>query len=131
MGEHDDRMATLRQDVWGQPVSHRALGIERHSPAFCHSIQPCHDGLRSRRDMDHKVRLVYASGEIVLPGDRVRYARHDGEVEFVADPEYGERASWWYVDQFGGGCMVRAESFGRMFFSSTSDEQDLEFVARA
>jgi hypothetical protein len=76
------------------------------------------------------VRLVYASGEIVLPGDRVRYAGHDGEVEFVADPAYPDRASW-YVDQFGSGCMITAESFGRMFFSSTSDEQDLEFVSRA
>jgi hypothetical protein len=35
------------------------------------------------------------------------------QVEFVA--QRGDPATDWYVDQFGGGCMILAPSFDRVF----------------
>jgi hypothetical protein len=70
--------------------------------------------------------FVYASGEKIERGDLILYHGEAGQVEFVAtagDPETG-----WYVEQFGGGCMILAPSFGRVFLSET--EEDLEFVSR-
>jgi hypothetical protein len=73
--------------------------------------------------------LTYPSGEPVLKGDRIRYADKPGFVEFVADAADLETA--WYVEEFGGGCMINAEGFGSVFLDSTSDQEDLEFVSRA
>jgi hypothetical protein len=69
--------------------------------------------------------LTYSSGE-VRSGDRVLYHGEPGQVEFVA--KRGDPETSWYVEQFGGGCMILAPSFGRVFLSEA--EEDLEFVAR-
>lgn len=70
--------------------------------------------------------LTYASGEEIQSGDRILYHGEAGEVEFVAKP--GDPETGWYVEQFGGGCMILAPGFGRVFVSKT--DEDLEFVSR-
>ena len=64
-------------------------------------------------------------------GDQIRYAGEDGAVEFVADTDVVDPATVWYVEKFGGGCMIVTQKFGSIFLDSTADEEDLEFVARA
>jgi hypothetical protein len=71
--------------------------------------------------------LTYSTGEEIRSGDRVVYHGESGQVEFVATCGNPETA--WYVDQFGGGCMILAPSFGRVFVSKA--DEDLEFVTRA
>jgi hypothetical protein len=71
--------------------------------------------------------LMYATGEEVRSGDRIVYAGEPGQVEFVATRENPETA--WYVDQFGGGCMILTRGFGPVFLSKA--DEDLEFVVRA
>ncbi len=74
----------------------------------------------------HPMSLTYTSGEEIRTGDRILYHGEPAQVEFVArggDPETN-----WYVDRFGGGCMILAPSFGRVFVSEA--DEDLEFVAR-
>lgn len=76
----------------------------------------------------HAMLLQYTSGEHVQSGDRILYHGEAGQVEFVAklgDPETG-----WYVEQFGGGCMILVPSFGCVFLSKTDEDEDLEFVSR-
>jgi hypothetical protein len=75
------------------------------------------------------VTLTYATGETVLKGDRVRYAGKAGAVEFVARDDDPDTA--WYVEQFGGGCMIAIEPFGRLFLESPADDEHLELLARA
>ena len=75
--------------------------------------------------------FTYASGVTVRRGDQVRYAGHPGKVEFVADPDAIDPTTDWYVKEHGGGCMIVTEKVGRVFFSTTADEEDLEFVSRA
>jgi hypothetical protein len=70
--------------------------------------------------------LTYASGEEVQSGDHILYHGETGQVEFVAKP--GDPGTAWYVEQFDGGCMILAPSFGRVFVSET--DEDLEFVSR-
>ena len=70
--------------------------------------------------------LAYQSGGEIQAGDRILYHGEPGQVEFVA--ERGDQETGWYVEQFGGGCMVLVPSFGRVFVSKA--EADLEFVAR-
>ena len=74
----------------------------------------------------HPMSPTYSSGEEIQSGDRVLYHGEPSQVEFVAsrgDPETG-----WYVEQFGGGFMILAPSFGRVFVHKA--DEDLEFVAR-
>jgi hypothetical protein len=73
--------------------------------------------------------LKYGSGEEIQAGDRVLYASEPGQIEFVAKAEDPETV--WYVEQFGGSCMILAPSFGRVFVSDPHDDEDLEFVSRA
>lgn len=73
--------------------------------------------------------LTYQSGQLVLKGDRIRYHGEPGEVEFIA--EEGDPEGDWYMQEFGAGCMITAAGFGSVFVSSTSDNEHLEFVARA
>lgn len=73
--------------------------------------------------------LSYRSGETGMKGDRILYHGEHGEVEFIADAADPETD--WYVEQFGGGCMITATGFGSVFLSSTADREDLEFVSRA
>jgi hypothetical protein len=75
------------------------------------------------------VTLTYASGETVLKGGRVRYAGKTGAVEFVAQDDDPDTS--WYVKQFGGGCMIAVEPFGRIFLESTADDEHLELLGRA
>ncbi len=69
---------------------------------------------------------TYSSGEEIQPGDHVLYHGEPGQKEFVA--KAGDPESGWYVEQFGGGCIILAPGFGRVFVSKT--DEDLEFVAR-
>ncbi len=72
--------------------------------------------------------LRYQSGEEVLAGDRILYASQQGTIEFVAtaeDPKYA-----WYVQQYGGGCMILVAPFGSLFVSDPSNDEDLDFVSR-
>lgn len=74
--------------------------------------------------------LTYANGEPVKKGDRIRYMGEPGYVEFVADAT--DPDTTWYVEQFGGGCMIVAETFGSVFIDTGQlAHADLEFVARA
>jgi hypothetical protein len=68
---------------------------------------------------------------MVQRGDRIRYAGHAGQVEFVADPAAPDSSTEWYVKEHGGGCMITTEKFGSIFLHSISDDEDLEFVSRA
>lgn len=72
--------------------------------------------------------LRYASGEEVQVRDRVLYHSEASEIEFVAKTDDPETA--WYVEQFGGGCMILAPSFGRLFVCNPEKDEDLEFVSR-
>lgn len=70
--------------------------------------------------------LAYSSGEEIQSGDRILYHGEPGQVEFVA--KRGNSETDWYVERFGGGCMILAPSFGRVFISEA--DEDLEFVGR-
>jgi hypothetical protein len=76
--------------------------------------------------------FVYRTGEEIKAGDCVTYHGEPGEVEFVVSSSTGERAMDWYFQQFpGGGFMVNAKSFGRVFLPGSDVDEDLEFVSRA
>jgi hypothetical protein len=77
------------------------------------------------------VELRYVSGEAVQTGDRIRYAGGDGVVEFVAVPGAADPETDYYVEEFGGGCMLLTEKFGRVFLSTTEEDGDLALVSRA
>ncbi len=68
----------------------------------------------------------YTSGEEIRTGDRILYHGEASRVEFVA--QRGNPETDWYVERFGGGCMILAPSFGRVFVSKP--DGDLKFVAR-
>lgn len=71
--------------------------------------------------------LRYPTGEDVRKGDRVRYLGEMGFVEFVV----AENASDWFAEQFaGGGAMINAKVFGRIFLSPTDFDDHLHFVGR-
>ncbi len=72
----------------------------------------------------------YLSSDEVLPGDQVRYHGEPGRVEFVASERIGDPANDWYVDEYGGGLMISAESFGAVFVPEKHIDEFLEFVAR-
>jgi hypothetical protein len=72
--------------------------------------------------------LTYASGEPVLKDDRVRYAGKTGAVVFVAQDDNPDTS--WYVEPFGGGCMIAIEPFGRLFLESPADDEHLELLGR-
>lgn len=73
--------------------------------------------------------LLYRSGEEIQAGDDVLYHFEPSRIEFVAKADDPDTA--WYVEQYGGGCMILAPSFGRVFVSKPHEDQDLEFVSRA
>jgi hypothetical protein len=75
--------------------------------------------------------FVYKSGGEVKIGDRVTYHGEPGEVEFVVANPTGDPAMDWYVEQFpGGGFMINAKGFGKVFLGETDIDEDLEFVSR-
>ena len=72
----------------------------------------------------------YRSGQIIQRGDRIRYAGGSGVVDFVADGDVADPETAYFVEEFGGGCMILTERFGRVFVERPEDEEDLEFVSR-
>jgi hypothetical protein len=75
--------------------------------------------------------FVYQSGEEVKGGDSVTYHGEPGEVEFVVANPTGDQAMDWYLQQFpGGGFMVNAKSFGKVFLPGSEIDEDLKFVSR-
>ena len=73
----------------------------------------------------------YPSGEAIRKGDRIRYGGDAAVVDFVADADAPDDATTWYIEQFGGGCMIVTEQWGRIFLHETEDEEDLELVSRS
>jgi hypothetical protein len=59
--------------------------------------------------------LRYSTGEEIQSGDRIVYHGEPSQVEFIA--ERGDPETGWYVEEFGGGFMLLAPSFGRVFVS--------------
>jgi hypothetical protein len=73
----------------------------------------------------------YQSGAEIRKGDRVLFHGEPGEIEFVADPLVNDPETKWYVQEYGGGAMVREPKvFGRAFISHTEQAEDLVFVSR-
>ena len=72
--------------------------------------------------------LMHGSGEEIRSGDRVVYHGEAGKIEFVAIP--GDSENTWYIEQFGGGCMILVPSFGRVFENKPEEAEDLEFISR-
>jgi hypothetical protein len=79
--------------------------------------------------------LKYQSGVEIRNGDRVLFHGEPGEIEVVA-AERGNPETDWYIEEYGGGVMVReidSKSFGRVFVPADQLDrtEDLQFVARA
>ncbi len=77
--------------------------------------------------------LYYQSGEEIRKGDKILYAeRFPGEIEFVADPAVNDPETSWYVEEFGGGVMIREPKVhGLAFCSDPESDDEIEFVSRA
>ena len=75
--------------------------------------------------------LRYLSGETIDKGDRVRYGTGSGVVEFVADPDVSDPETAFFVDEYGGGCMLLTEAYGRVFLTQPEHDVDLALVSRA
>ena len=77
--------------------------------------------------------LKYQSGEEIKKGDRVLFHRGHAEIELVAcTPD--DPVSTWYVDEFGGGVLIREPNDPNPTFITADelpDYEDLEFVSRA
>ena len=73
------------------------------------------------------------TGEEIKKGDRVMFHGDPGEIELVADPILADPETDWYVQEYGGGVMVRElkpSHFGRVFLREPQTTEDLKFVAR-
>jgi len=74
---------------------------------------------------------MYKSGEEIKKGDRVLFHGEPGQIEFVVEELSGDPAMDWYVNEFGGGVMVREpQVFGLCFLNEPDGAEDLEFVSR-
>jgi hypothetical protein len=76
----------------------------------------------------------YQSGEEINKGDRVLFHGESAEVEFVVDENTEDAALDWYMQEFGGGVMIREpKNFGATFIQAESlpKTEDLEFLSRA
>ena len=76
--------------------------------------------------------LRYETGEEVQPGDTVTHCGHLGEIEFVANPSSPTPETEWFIEEFGGGVMVKDSTIGSVFISveGMHDPGDLVFVGR-
>lgn len=75
--------------------------------------------------------LNYLSGETVNPGDRITYHGEEGCVEFVVTGQTEDPELKYYAKEFpGGGFMIEAAGFGRVFLTADDIDEDLEFVSR-
>jgi len=66
-------------------------------------------------------------------GDHVLFHGEPGEIELIAEASSLEPERKWYVQEFGGGVMVREpKHFGRTFIPAAelAETEDLEFVSR-
>jgi hypothetical protein len=76
-------------------------------------------------------RFFYRCGDEIRAGDRIAYHRAPGKVEFVVAAKTGDAAMDWYADQYpGGGFMITADGFGRVFLTETDIDEDLQLVSR-
>lgn len=75
--------------------------------------------------------FLYESGEVIQKGDRILYGGGSGVVEFVADPDISDPDTAYFVETFGGGCMILTEKFGSIFLDEPDADEDLSFVSRA
>jgi hypothetical protein len=74
----------------------------------------------------------YLSGDEVERGDQVRYHGQPAKVEFVVSDRTDDPMVDWYVDEYpGGGFMISADGFGRVFLTLDDIDEDLEFIAKA
>jgi hypothetical protein len=75
--------------------------------------------------------FYYQSGQEILKGDRVTFHGDPGEIEFVVDKVTGDPAVDWYMQEFGGGVMLKEfKYFEHYFLHETEDAEDLVFVPR-
>jgi hypothetical protein len=77
--------------------------------------------------------LKYQTGQEIIKGDRVLFHLKPAVIELVAtDPN--DPAQRWYVEDEGGGVLVREPGDGHPTFipaDQLDDYEDLEFVERA
>jgi hypothetical protein len=74
--------------------------------------------------------LKYQSGEVIKDHDRVLFHREAAAIEFVAcDP--GNPETNWYLQEFGGGVMIKASDYYFIPARQLDEYEDLEFVSRA
>lgn len=79
------------------------------------------------------VTLRYQSGEEINKGDRVLFHRGPAEIELVAGAP-NDPATTWYIEEFGGGVLIREPNDPNLTFVSAHqlpEYEDLEFVSRA
>ena len=69
------------------------------------------------------VALTYLTGETIEKGDRIRYAGGNGIVDFVAEPGVADPSTDFYIDEYGGGCMLLTEKFGNVFVQAPDNEE--------
>jgi hypothetical protein len=77
--------------------------------------------------------LKYRSGEDIRKGDRVLFHRGPAVIELVASDPNDPEATW-YIEEFGGGVMIREPHDPNPTFiraESLEEYEDLEFVTRA
>ncbi|HWY07188.1 MAG TPA: hypothetical protein VNY24_10020 [Candidatus Acidoferrales bacterium] len=77
------------------------------------------------------MKFKYKSGEEIKKGDRVLFHGEPGGVEFVVEERSGDPAMDWYIEEFGGGVMVRELGAANpTFLHQPEYTEDLEFVSR-
>lgn len=72
----------------------------------------------------------YSSGDVVHPGDNVRYRGEQGRVEFVATEQSGDAATDWYIEEYGGGVMMNVVGYGSVFVPGNQIDEELELLDR-
>ena len=72
--------------------------------------------------------LKYHSGEEIREGDHILLGSSRGVVEFIADPLIHDSKTKWYVEEYGGGVMLRTELYGAVFNENPDEDNDLKFV---
>jgi hypothetical protein len=77
--------------------------------------------------------LRYQSGEEIKKGDRVLFHLQPAEVELVVT-NADDPISAWYIEEFGGGVLIRDPRDPNPTFihaAGIPDYEDLEFLRRA
>ena len=77
------------------------------------------------------MRFRYRCGQEIKAGDRIAYHGEPGKVEFGVTAKCGDPALDWFVNEHpGGGFMIDATGFGKVFLTASDIDEDLEFVSR-